>query len=54
MQEQQNIDLLKRPYEAFGEGDIDTIIGFSGQSVGLAIDAPSVIPYPANIRLPIR
>jgi hypothetical protein len=32
-----NNSLLKRLYEAFGEGDIDTIIGFSGQSVGLAI-----------------
>jgi hypothetical protein len=27
MQEQQNIDLVKRLYEPFGKGDIDTISG---------------------------
>jgi hypothetical protein len=32
MQEQENVDLIKKVYEAFGKGDIDTIIGFSRRS----------------------
>ena len=45
MQAQQNIDLIKKPYEAFGKGDIDTIIDHLAGQLLWRFDAPSVIPY---------
>ena len=45
MQAQQNIDLIKKPYEAFGKGDIDTIIDHLDGQLVWRFDAPSVIPY---------
>jgi uncharacterized protein len=45
MQEQQNIDLVKKLYGAFGKGDIDTIIDHLAGHLVWRFDAPSVIPY---------
>ena len=45
MQEQQNIDLVKKLYEAFGKGDIDTIIDHLAGQLDWRFDAPSVILY---------
>jgi ketosteroid isomerase-like protein len=45
MQEQQNIDLVKEVYRAFGKGDIDTIIDHLAGQLVWRFDAPSVIPY---------
>ena len=44
MQEQQNIDLVKKLYGAFGKGDIDTIIDHLDGQLVWRFDAPSVIP----------
>jgi uncharacterized protein len=52
MQEQQNIDLIKRVYEAFGKGDIDTIIGSLADQLVWRFDAPSVIPYAGEYKTP--
>jgi ketosteroid isomerase-like protein len=45
MQEQQNIDLVKKIYGAFGKGDIETIIDHLADQLVWRFDAPSVIPY---------
>ena len=52
MQEQQNIDLVKRLYEAFGKGDIDTIIGSLANQLVWRFDAPLVIPYAGEYKTP--
>jgi ketosteroid isomerase-like protein len=45
MQEQQNIDLVKKLYAAFGKGDIQTIIDHLADQLSWRFDAPSVVPY---------
>ena len=45
MQEQQNIELVKKLYAAFGKGDIETIIDHLADQLSWRFDAPSVIPY---------
>lgn len=45
MQEQQNIDLVKKLYAAFGKGDIETIIDHLADQLIWRFDAPSVVPY---------
>jgi uncharacterized protein len=52
MQEQQNIDLIKRVYAAFGKGDIDTIIDSLADKLTWRFDAPSVIPYAGEYKTP--
>jgi ketosteroid isomerase-like protein len=52
MQEQQNIDLVKKLYEAFGKGDIDTIIGSLADQLVWRFDASSVIPYAGEYKTP--
>jgi ketosteroid isomerase-like protein len=52
MQEKQNVDLIKRVYEAFGKGDIDTIIGSLADQLVWRFDAPSVIPYAGEYKTP--
>jgi ketosteroid isomerase-like protein len=52
MQEQQNVDLIKRVYEAFGKGDIDTIIDSLADQLVWRFDAPSVIPYAGEYKTP--
>jgi uncharacterized protein len=45
MQKQKNIELVKELYEAFGKGEIETIIGHLSDQFIWRFDAPSVIPY---------
>ena len=45
MQEQQNIDLVKKLYGAFGKGDIDTIVDHLAGQLVWRFDAPPLIPY---------
>ena len=45
MQEQQNIDLVKKLYGAFSKKDIDTIIDHLAGQLDWRFDAPSLIPY---------
>jgi ketosteroid isomerase-like protein len=52
MQEQQNIDLIKGLYEAFGKGDIDTIFNSLADQLSWRFDAPSVIPYAGEYKTP--
>jgi ketosteroid isomerase-like protein len=55
MQEQQNIDLIKRVYAAFGKGDIDTIIDALADQLTWRFwrfDVPSVIPYAGEYKTP--
>jgi uncharacterized protein len=52
MPEQENIDLIKRLYEAFGKGDINTIVDrLAGQFVW-RFDAPSTVPFAGDFRTP--
>jgi ketosteroid isomerase-like protein len=44
MHEQQNIDLVKKLYEAFGKGDIKTITDHLADQLVWRFDAPSVSP----------
>jgi ketosteroid isomerase-like protein len=52
MQEQQNVDLVKKLYDAFREGDIDTIIDSLADQLVWRFDAPSVIPYAGEFNTP--
>ena len=54
MQEQQNIDLVKKLYGAFGKGDIQTIIDHLSDHLIWRFDAPSVIRTLAIIIPPTR
>jgi Ketosteroid isomerase-related protein len=45
MPEQQNIDLVKKLYEAYGKGDVDTIIDHISDHFDWRFDAPSIIPF---------
>jgi ketosteroid isomerase-like protein len=45
MLEQQNIDLVKKLYRAFGQGDIKTIVDHLADQLSWRFDAPSVVPY---------
>jgi ketosteroid isomerase-like protein len=50
MQEQQNIDLIKKLYEAFGKGDIDTIIDHLADRFVWRFDAPPAIPFAGDFK----
>jgi ketosteroid isomerase-like protein len=52
MQEQQNIDLVRKLYGAFGKGDIQTIIDHLADQLIWRFDAPSVIPYAGDHNTP--
>jgi uncharacterized protein len=52
MQEQQNVDLIKRFYTAFGKGDIDAIINSLADQLIWQFEAPSVIPYAGQYKTP--
>lgn len=45
MLEQDNINLIKKLYAAFGKGDIETIIDHLADQLVWRFDAPAVIPY---------
>jgi len=52
MQEQQNIDLIKGLYEAFGKGDIDPIIDHLAGQFVWRFDAPPIIPFAGDYKTP--
>jgi hypothetical protein len=52
--EQQNIDLIKGLYEAFGKGDIDPIIDHLAGHFVWRFDAPPTIPFAGDYKTPIR
>jgi uncharacterized protein len=52
MQEQQNVDLVKKLYEAFGKGDIDTIINSLADQLVWRFDGPQEIPYAGEYNNP--
>jgi ketosteroid isomerase-like protein len=52
MQEQQNIDLVKKLYQAFGKGDIDTIIDHLASHFVWRFDAPPTIPFAGDYKTP--
>jgi uncharacterized protein len=54
MQEQQNVDLIKRFYTAFGKGDVDTIINSLADQLVWRFDAPSLIPYAGQYKTPTQ
>jgi uncharacterized protein len=52
MPEQENVDLIKRLYEAFGKGDIDTIIDHLASQFVWRFDAPSTVPFAGDFKTP--
>lgn len=52
MQEQQNIDLVKKLYQAFGKGDIDTIIDHLAGHFVWRFDAPPTVPFAGDYKTP--
>jgi uncharacterized protein len=48
----QNVDLVKKLYGAFAEGDIDTLIDHLTPDSVFRFDAPSVIPYAGEHKTP--
>jgi uncharacterized protein len=52
MHEQQNIDLTKKLYEAFGKGEIDTIIDHLADPFVWRFDAPPTVPFAGDYKTP--
>ena len=52
MPEQENVDLIKRLYEAFGKGDIDTIIDHLAGQFVWRFDAPSTVRFSGDFKTP--
>ena len=52
MHEQQNIDLIKKLYEAFGKGEIDTIIDHLASRFVWRFDAPPTVPFAGDFKTP--
>jgi uncharacterized protein len=52
MPELQNIDLIKKLYEAYGKGDIDTVIDHLADPFDWRFDAPSIIPFAGDQKTP--
>jgi hypothetical protein len=50
MPEQENIDLIKRLYEAFGKGDIDTIFDHFADHFIWRFDAPPTVPFAGEFK----
>ena len=44
MSEQQNIDLVRRGYEAFGRGDLNTLLGLMDDNVEWYSPGPAELP----------
>jgi ketosteroid isomerase-like protein len=45
MSEQQNKDLIQSVYDAFGSGEIQTILGNLADDVTWTLEGPSIIPF---------
>jgi ketosteroid isomerase-like protein len=52
MPEQENVDLIRRLYEAFGKRDINTIIDHLASQFVWRFDAPSTVPYAGDFKTP--
>lgn len=52
MPEQENVDLIRRLYEAFGKGDINTIIDHLASQFVWRFDAPSTVPFAGDFKTP--
>ncbi len=52
MDEQQNVALVKKLYDAFGKGDIQTIIDRLTEDVEWLSEGPSSVPYFGKMRGP--
>lgn len=52
MPEQENVDLIRRLYEAFGKGDINTIIDHLASQFVWRFDAPSSVPFAGDFKTP--
>lgn len=50
MNEQQNVVLVKKAFEAFGRGDVQAILDFSSNDSELYFPGPDVIPYAGRKR----
>ncbi|MGC2656563.1 MAG: nuclear transport factor 2 family protein [Bryobacteraceae bacterium] len=50
MNEQQNVALVKKAFEAFGRGDVQAILDFSSNDSELYFPGPDVIPYAGRKR----
>jgi uncharacterized protein len=50
MSEQQNVQLIQRMYDAFGRGDIQTILDHLTDDVDWTFEAPSSIPYSGEMK----
>jgi ketosteroid isomerase-like protein len=44
MSEQQNLDIIRRGYEAFGHGDIDTLLGLFDEQIEWVTPGPAELP----------
>jgi uncharacterized protein len=52
MPEQENVDLIRRLYEAFGKGDINKIIDHLASQFVWRFDAPSTVPFAGDFKTP--
>jgi uncharacterized protein len=52
IQEQQNIDLIKRLYEAFGKGDIEAIVDHLADRFVWRFDPPPTVPFAGDYKTP--
>jgi uncharacterized protein len=52
MPEQENVDLIRRLYEAFGKGDINTIIDHLASQFVWRFDSPSSVPFAGDFKTP--
>ena len=52
MPEQENVDLIRRLYEVFGKGDINTIIDHLASQFVWRFDAPSSVPFAGDFKTP--
>jgi uncharacterized protein len=50
MNEQDNVALIKKMYDAFARGDIQTIVGSLSDDVEWVVEGPSSIPYVGHMK----
>jgi ketosteroid isomerase-like protein len=52
MPEKENVDLINGLYEAFGKGDINTVIDHLADQFVWRFDAPSPVPFAGDFKTP--
>jgi hypothetical protein len=50
MQEDQNVDVVRRAYEAFGRGDIQTLLGTCDENIDWITPGPAELPTAGHRR----